>query len=873
MKIKKIIFVIVCSIFFSFTSYGIDEQQELEDYYLQLNIKNLKDDFFMVKYDNLTEKVYIGINSFFYFLEIYNLDIDIKRKRVVGNIDGEDINIFFKDNECLVIENELYIELSVLSKKLNFKSAVFNPEFLKLNIEPRFELPYEKREKGKIERLRLDLNREIDEKKIDVEMPKKIITPGLFKLEYVQGDIKETPYNLDFEYASQLMYGEFYLAGELKPNVEVDYGNLTYSNFVRNNDLVLGNFSLVAPTFLDINSKTIGISLDNNDTYLTRDGGITIIKGEAINAESIELYRNEFLLDYKSFGDDGFEDKNFEFKIDDGVTNSNYILKIYYRDGNIEERRVYSLSDSDLLKKGKDRFSLQLGKTDRTGDQQGIGKYFYGVTDNITLGIGGMNLTSIEERNYKLLENDILFRTGTDKFPLLIQYKNYYDYRNRENSFETLIEQKIFDYNLRYIINRYSKETLTEDGVKDYNSISIGKNFSKNFLELGISKSRKVTDEMDKNIYIILDSSIFFPFYTSLKIEKTVQGDSKKILYNPYISYVGSRGFSIMADIKIERDRDEKEQREEYSLRANLRRQEIIKNKLYVDLGFEIKYKDEYRKPIYGITFDIELDDLIYTKVLSESRIDEKGGHSNRTGVYLNKTIDLSEPKRQINKNISLTNSWVYGKVFLDKNNNGIYDKGEKTLSNVGVMADNVLFYSNENGEYIAEGLYSSEVIEFKVDRKTIDPMTKYLKDTLRVKTRKSAGMRIDIPINIVSMIAGNIWNTEDFSEKEFVQYLTMTTVLLEKDGKVVAEVDPEFDGMFFFEDIPSGEYKIKFKYLGKEDIGFSLPELDVKIELSNTEEGEYFEGFDTTLVKIKSNEDSEEKINFVKENNILLEN
>ena len=856
MKIKKIIFIIISSLLLSFISYGMGEEQGLEDYYLQINVKNLKDDFFMVKYDGLNEKVYIGLNSFFYFLELYALDIDIKRKKLSGDIDGKDISISFEDGEYVIMENELYVELDILAKKLNFKSTKFSPESLKLVIEPRFELPYEKREKGKIERLRLDLNREEERKKIDIEMPKKIVTPGLVKLEYMQSDLKHSSYNLNFEYASQLMYGEFYMSGGIKPDTEIDYGNLTYSNIIRDNDLVLGSFSLIAPNFLNVDSKTLGISLDNNDTYVTRDGGITIIKGEAINAESIELYRNSFLIDYKNFGDKGFENKNFEFRIDDGVINSNYILKIYYRDGKIEERRVYSLSDTNLLKKGKDRFSLQLGKTDGKGDQQGIGKYFYGVTDNITLGIGGMNLTSVDGEKYKLLENDILFRTGTDKFPLLFQYKNYYDYKNKDNNFEITVEQKIFDYNLQYVMNRYSENSIAEDGIKNYDSISVGKNFGNNFIELGLSKSKKIDEKEDKSIYAMLDSSEFSPFYTSLKVEKTIRGENEKIVYNPYVSYVGNNGFSIMADIRIEKSEEDSDYKGEYSLRANLRRQEIVKNKLYADLGFEIKYKDEYHKPTYGITFDIELDDLIYTKISSDSRIDEKGKHSNRTGVYLNKTIDLSDPKRQISKNISLSNSWVYGKIFLDKNNNGIYDKGEKALSNVGIMADNVLFYSNENGDYIAEGLYSSEAIEFKVDRRTIDPMTKYLKESLRVKTRKSAGMRIDIPINIVSMVAGNIWNTENFSEKEFIQYLTMTTVLLEKDGKVVAEVDPEFDGMFFFEDVPSGEYKIKFKYLGVDEVGFSIPELDVKIELSDTEEGEYFEGFDTTLVKVKNSED-----------------
>ena len=66
-----------------------------------------------------------------------------------------------------------------------------------------------KREKGKIERLRLDLNREEERKKIDIEMPKKIVTPGLVKLEYMQSDLKHSSYNLNFEYVLNLCMESF----------------------------------------------------------------------------------------------------------------------------------------------------------------------------------------------------------------------------------------------------------------------------------------------------------------------------------------------------------------------------------------------------------------------------------------------------------------------------------------------------------------------------------------------------------------------------------------------------------------------------------------------------------------------------------------
>ena len=71
----------------------------------------------------------------------------------------------------------------------------------------------------------------------------------------------------------------------------------------------------------------------------------------------IELYRNGMLLSYITP-----QTKDFEFRIDDGILSSDYTLKIYYKNGGIEERTVYSLSDSELLKKGRYRFSAQSGR-------------------------------------------------------------------------------------------------------------------------------------------------------------------------------------------------------------------------------------------------------------------------------------------------------------------------------------------------------------------------------------------------------------------------------------------------------------------------------------------------------------------------------
>ncbi|WP_300390711.1 hypothetical protein [Fusobacterium sp.] len=850
MKTKKIIFILI---FFCFIkTYSKIEIENVSDSYIQINVKNLTDNFFMVKYDEMTEDVYVGLNSLFYFMELYDIEIDLKNRKIQGKIDNKNLNISFSEEESFESEGELYVNIQVLKERLPFKNIEFDFSALKLNLEPEFTLPYEKREKGKLERLRLDSRKKNSNKKIDFEMPRKLITPGLFKIGYSKYDIEDSNYKINYEYSSQLLYGELYLDGEFRPEKKINYGNLTYSNIVENNDLVLGNFSLKAPNFIDVNTKMLGVNFDSSDIYLTNDSGITIIRGEAKNVETVELYRNSFLIDYiRPFSE------YYEFRIDDGVFNSNYILKIYYKDGKIEEKRVYSLSDINLLKKGKSRFVYQGGKDDEENHFQTVGKAYYGVNDNLTLGFGGMSLKSNNETEYKLFENDILLRVGNKNIPMLINYKNYYDQTHKKNNYELEIEQKLFSYNIKFVENRYAKIKNEDVDIKQYNSLSLGKNFNRNFFEIGVERVLKYDnineESKEKNIYGIWDSSIFSPIYNSLKIERTLEGKNEKLTYRPSISYSNYEDITIILESSFSENRLKKRYDQEHLLRINLKKKELIKDSLYADLGANISYSNEREKFRYGFMFNIELDDFIYVRSPLNTIINEDGKEKTQVGVEISKIIDLSNPKRKIKKDVSLNSSWIHGKVFLDRNGNGIFDEGELPLENVKVMVNNRYFYSDKNGNYVAEGFYNNEEVALTVDRKSIDPMMKNTKELLKIKTRRSSGAKIDIPVEVISMIMGNIVYTDEFTEKEFIRSISMVTVILEKNGEIVKVIDPEFDGMYFFEDVTPGEYVIRFEYIGDRNLGFSRESIPIKILLKNPEEGEYFEGYDTKLIKLKN--------------------
>ncbi|WP_349764050.1 hypothetical protein [Fusobacterium sp. SYSU M8D902] len=850
MKVKKIFFILI---FFCFIkTYSKIEVENLNDSYIQINIKNLTDNFFMVKYDETTEDVYVGLNSLFYFMELYGIEIDLKNRRIEGNIDDKKFNIAFSTEESFEMEGELYVNIKTLKERLPFKKIEFDFSSLKLNLEPEFTLPYEKREKGKLERLRLDSRKKKSNKKVDFEMPRKLITPGLFKIGYSKYDIEDSNYRINYEYSSQLLYGELYLDGEFKPERKINYGNLTYSNISENNDLVLGNFSLKAPNFIDVNSKMLGVNFDSSDVYLTNDSGVTIIRGEAKNVESVELYRNSFLIDYiRPFSE------YYEFRVDDGVFNSNYTLKIYYKDGRIDEKKVYSLSDINLLKKGKSRFVYQGGKNDEENHFQTIGKAYYGISDNLTLGLGGMSLKSNNETEYKLLENDFLLRVGNKNIPMLINYKNYYDQTHKKNNYELEIEQKLFSYNIKLVENRYAKIKDEDVDVKQYNSVSLGKSFDRNFLEFGVERILKYDnisgENKEKIIYGMWDSSIFSPIYNSLKIEKSIKGKNEEITYKPSLSYSNYDDITVILESSFSKNNLKRRYEQEHLLRINLKKKELIKDTLYADLGVNIGYSNEKEKFRYGFMFNIELDDFIYLRSPLNTTIDEAGKEKTQVGLEVSKIIDLSNPKRKIKRDVSLNSSWIHGKVFLDRNGNGIFDEGELPLENVKVMVNNRYFYSDKNGNYVAEGFYNNEEVTLTVDRKSIDPMMKNTKESLRIKTRRSSGAKIDIPVEVISMVMGNILYTDEFTEKEFVRTLSLVTIVLEKNGEIVKIIDPEFDGMYFFEDVTPGEYTIKFDYIGDRNIGFSREAIPIKITLKNPEEGEYFEGYDTKLIKLEN--------------------
>lgn len=845
-KKQIVFFLLVCNITFGKVNVLPKELEEnIDEAYIEVKCKELKDDFFMVRYDFEKDIVYIGLKSFLYFLEISTLNVDLETGMVSGYIEGKKIDVQLEKEDGYKIEDDIFVTKETLIKKFNFNEAIWNSEELKLELDSNFELPYEIREKKELLRLRMENENKNKNYKV-VRDKKRMIAPGIIKLNYYQQDIEDKEYSFGIEYGTQFLKGDLYLNQRIKPKNELINYSLTYNDIYKENSLILGDFYFKSPNFLNVNTAVEGVSFGEENTYSKKNLNTTVIEGEAQGADIIELYQNDILIDYQKP-----TSRRFEFVLKDSNYNGEYTLKIYYKNGQVEERKVYTLNDLKLLSKGKSEYNLQLGINRDTNNQQKMLEYRYGINDNLTLGIAFFDLYSDEKINYQMLRNDIVYRYSFRENPMVISLNNYYDLKKSNFIQEGKIEQKIKSYKLKAEYKKYSDMISEMQNEKEYLTLGIEKEFLNHRVSVGGFNEKKIDINSITGYYLSYENRKLKNWSFVMDTQFAFQDIGKKIQIGPTVSYNGFENMNLLLRINYLESEEEKNVEYSFKVLGRKNKSEILKGEYNYSLIANYTEEDKFS---LGVEFTYYFDNYIYleTPITTEN-------NRVQMGVALEKSIDVSNVKRKI-KDREVENSWVYGKIFIDSNNNGKLDKGEKGLENVGIEVDGRKTESDIDGNYLIEGLISQEEYQVLVDRKSIDPMLVQVNTKELIKPNASVGMNYNIPMQAVSMVAGYIVPKGDISDSEFVRYMSMVNISLEKNGEKLKETEPEFDGMYYFEDVLPGKYKIVFTYLGDEKIEFSKEKLDLEVVLEIEDEGEYFEGNDIEIREVISQKEKLEK-------------
>jgi hypothetical protein len=151
----------------------------------------------------------------------------------------------------------------------------------------------------------------------------------------------------------------------------------------------------------------------------------------------------------------------------------------------------------------------------------------------------------------------------------------------------------------------------------------------------------------------------------------------------------------------------------------------------------------------------------------------------------------------------------VSARVFLDRNGNNFYDKGEEVLPDIGVSAEGAgTVRTNAKGIAVLSGIPADRMTRIKLESGTLtDPYWTAKKSDFDLITHAGAITNLDFPIALsgdadgyVKLKIGN-----DLTEAANVEL-----ELVDAGGNIVKTTRSANDGYYIFQGVPYGKYKVR---------------------------------------------------------------
>ncbi|MFQ5619644.1 MAG: SPOR domain-containing protein [Rhodospirillales bacterium] len=149
-------------------------------------------------------------------------------------------------------------------------------------------------------------------------------------------------------------------------------------------------------------------------------------------------------------------------------------------------------------------------------------------------------------------------------------------------------------------------------------------------------------------------------------------------------------------------------------------------------------------------------------------------------------------------------------RVFLDDNQNGRFDAGDKPIEGVTFTANNrrIATPTGEDGTAFITGLPPHTSTNFTILRKSLeDPFWIPRPEGVAVVVRPGVVGQTDFAVVSTGEVDGTVYRRQGTSEHELADVVVQ---LLDTEGKVVTEVKTAFDGFYLFEFVPPGHYVVR---------------------------------------------------------------
>lgn len=857
---KKIIVIFL--LFLSIISFGEEFKGSYEEGYIEINVnKKIKYSFFPIYMDYSLEEPYVGVMNLFALTMARGMKIDRENKIISGRMGERDYKFFYGDTRYITGENDVYIRGTDLSQVFKLETYEWNTETYILKLKTKFKTPYEiyLEQEERVKGLVSDGKEEVEDEDL-YSQERKLFTPGVLRPRYTNYDIGEEEEEGTFSarYDTHMLYGDFTTTGFFHPDTYLGYTALTYNEILDEKSIIIGDAYMQTYEFLG-SKRLTGIAIQDWNGTGDIEVGQTSIRGFAPFNSRVELYRNGTLYKFTRVGSDGsyvFENINIQ------NYNDIYTIKIYNFDGSIEIKQVSMMSGNKILKKGKIDYNLLIGtyrEIDEEDEQERVDleeksvegniSVSYGITNNLTIGTEYINdLTENREGEFiynyptELVGLNLYYTTGAVRYPTYFEFSEIYDMEyDTENRYT----------HIGKIRQRFGGNVLSLEGYMYSDFIAFLEGYENRYIA---DWRGNIDNYWGYNIrYDNLDEFGFIEEYGSAGIYRNKDSISHElgVIYpfskdygtpEAYYNYSNSNievyDTNLNFIIQIKFNLEEIEDESDLKIALKTAENKKIKGGIYARYNSQNEYEAGLE-----VTYKV----FNWLEIIGGLVHDENDTDYN-IGVDMEKTIILEKPLTD-NSNPYPSRSWMEGKVFMDDNNNDKFDEGEKLLEGVEVKVGRKKGVTGSDGVYFIDNISSYEVKDLEVSIETLDPMLEAANEKKYVKLYPATGGHMDIPIQSISVIMGDLEFRGDTVDgvKYFPIISQLYVQLKTLDGKVVKEKRMEPEGFYMLDKVLPGEYILEIDYRGEGKLNFEKKnrKLDIKLD----KYGSYYENYNFKVI------------------------
>ena len=794
-----------------------------------------------------SEELYFNIQGLLKTLEIKCM-LDLNN--LVGFIGNEknlyEINFETKiitvGDKVINIENglierfgEKYIKADLIFQAfgLNF---VFNPRSLTAKLTANFELLFLK--KIRLEKTRNNISK-LQGKTITIDtiLPRNY---HLFKfgtadwgINSSQSITKEGVNNntnaTSISIGSELLFGEANFSLNYSDQSKFDINQIQYNwRWINNDNKIIkqARFGRIgAQNIPQVNGPIIGATINNNSNTVRKASGFYMLTDTTEPNWKVELYMNDVLVDFTEADASGL----YVFKVPNVFGYNILKLKFY---GPLGEERTEERTKNTPYRFTPFKalaYSLTSGIVQNTKNT-----YYsrlildYGITNTLTI-TGGLEYLSAKPNNIFVPFAKISFQ------PISKLILNL-DYLNQEN-FNGLLNYYITSSTFLEI--DYSKRKIAQSNKVERIKLQLSTPFKTKIIS-GLTRLVLQQYKYEKFNYNQINFT-FSGFYKQLKFNSSsfvnwATANTPQINSTLALSYKLRNGLALVSS-------------------ANYNA--VTKNISNASTQLQMKILEMNLSASYVRNFSSQSDFL--TLSLTYNLPFARLGFS---GNYNDQNFNFSENAQgslvfggdntfvQTRNNSAMGKGGILLHPFLDVNQNGTFDKGEKRvlLSSIKVPGAKAIISKKDKIIRILDlNAFVSYIIEFSDT--SLDYISwRFKKKTYQVMVDPNQYKRVFIPIVVVGEISGTVFLKK--GENTQGQGRVNLQIFDEKENKIM-ETLSEFDGYFSYLGLKTGKYTIQVDLEQLKALNYQVLPLAHEIVIKASEDGDIIDNLNFNLTEI----------------------